>query len=195
MRVLCLLLILLMPTLVQAKTLVFDLRSGPGVVLQKVDVEESGAVYEGNRSGVTIETSRGEKIFRAIITADVEVYPQEVASRQAYYNRFQFLGSGRNRHGYRIRDVVRIPINVVNGGTVDFKIHFDPLVPGLTYEHPNGGIVAIERMIRFQDNQHFGIIPPTFSGSGSTSPRSVCVEQRTNPQNPMIVECVRWENQ
>jgi len=191
--------LLLIPGIVLAATVTFDLQSGPGVKLRKVDIEESGAVYRGNASGVKIEIGPGEKLFRAIITADVMAYQQEVNMRQAYYRRFTHLGSNRNRQGvyhvYQIRDVVRFPINVVNGGTVNFKIHFDPTVPGLTYEYPRGNIVAIDRMARLQDGQHFGIVPKPFTNNDSTSPRSRCVEWRNNPDYPMIRECARWETQ
>lgn len=187
-------LVLAAPT--AAKTLEFDLEEGPGVGLVKVDIEEAGAVHQGGRTGPTFETGRGEKIFRAIITADVHVYENERQARLAYYDRFQLLKSGyvngQPAHIYRIRDVVRFPINVVNGGTVDFAIHFDATVPGLTFEDQRGEIVAIDRMTRLTDNQHFGISPKPFAGATSTSPRTVCLEQRPNPQNPMIIECVRW---
>lgn len=197
MRALLLLILMLAPaTLAAAKTLQFDLGEGPGVRLIDVDVEEAGAIYDGGPSGPTFETGRGEKTFRAIITADVLVYDQELEIRRNYYRRFQRLESGQNNYGifhvYRIRDVVRFPIKVVDGGTVDFEIHFDAGVPGLTFKGPDGRIYAIDRMTRFSDNQNFGIIKPDFPGSNSISPRSVCLEQRPDPNNPMIVECVRW---
>ena len=179
-----------------AKTLDFSLREGPGVTLVKVDIEESGAVYEGGRTGPTFDTGRGEKIFRAIISAVVQVYENERQARDAYYARFQLLESGyindQPVYFYRIRDVVRFPITVVNGGTVDFTIHFDPSVPGLTFATEDGGLYPIEGQTRLSDNQHFGISPRPFSGANSTSPRTVCLEQRPDPQHPMIMECVRW---
>jgi len=197
MRVLLLLVLMLASaTPAAAKTLQFDLGEGPGVRLVDVDVEEAGTIHDGGPSGPTFETGPGEKTFRAIITADILVYDQDRETRRAYYDRFQYLSSDQNNYGtfhaYRIRDVVRFPIKVVNGGTVEFEIHFDAGVPGLTFKGPDGQIYAIDRMTRFSDNQYFGIIKPDIPGSNSISPGSVCLEQRPDPNNPMIVECVRW---
>ncbi len=182
-----------------AKTLNFNLGEGPGVKLVKVDIEESGTVYEGGRTGPTFETVRGEKLFRAIITADVQVNETERQARAAYYDHFHFLRSrfvnGQLVNLYRIRDVVRFPITVVNGDTVDFEIHFDTSVPGLTFANKEGGPYAIDRIARFSDNQHFGFAPRAFDGANSTSPRTVCLEQRPDPQHPMIMECARWGSQ
>lgn len=181
---------------VDATMLIFDLKESPGVRLVKVDIEDSGAVYQGARTGPTFETSKGEKIFRAIITADVTISEAARQRRSRYFERFQLRGSaqvnGQLWHVYRIRDVVRFPINVLNGGTIDFGIHFVVDVPGLTFSYKDGLPFEIDRMIRFADNQHFGIIPKPFSGADSSSPRTVCLEQRPDPRFPMVMECVKW---
>jgi hypothetical protein len=179
-----------------AKTLKFDLRNGPGVALVDVDVEEAGVVHDGGPTGPTFETGRGEKTFRAVIAADVLVYDQELAIHRNYYSRFQRRESGQNNYGifhvYRIRDVVRFPINVVNGGTIDFAIHFQASVPGLTFEDSGGEVYSVDRVTRLGDRQDLGIIPPALPDNNSTAPGSVCLEQRPNPTNPIIMECVRW---
>lgn len=189
-------LLVLTPCAVQAKTLVFDLGAGDGVELRDVDIEEAGAVHDGGRTGTTIETTAGKKLFRVIVTADVVVSATELNARRAYFDRFQYLDSRRDHHGtrhkYRIRDVVRLPINVVDGGTVDMRVLFDPTIPALTVEGLDGRPQPIDRMAKMQDNQHFGIAPPPFTGSISSSPGSVCLEERPSEGSPMIVECVRW---
>lgn len=181
---------------VYAKVLEFNLQDGPGVQLVDVDVEEKGAVYDGDKRGPRIEIGKGEKLFRVIVTADVHVYPQEFEIRKAYYQRFQNLGSGSGPNGvyhiFQIRDVVRIPISVENGGVVDFTIHFDPEVPGLTFSVDGEAPFAIDAMTRLSDNQHFGISPKPFANSDSNSSRSVCLEMRQDPDYPIIMECVRW---
>ena len=193
------LVIVTMASHVKAKELDFKLTADADVNLIDVDIEEAGALHDGGARGPRFETSKGEKLFRAIVIADVRADEQEVQARRPFYSRqkyrFSYNGPIGIVHVFQIKDVIRMPITVVNGGVVDFKIHFDATVPGLTYSSDGGEPVKIDRMAKLADLQEFGLVPQPFINNNSRSPRSVCLEQSPDPENPRIIICRRWSAQ
>lgn len=160
-------------------------------------VDESGAIYRGQNKQVRIDTRKGYKLLKLVITARVVVYPYEYKQRQAYYDRFALINESIDRRNrlyriYEIKDVVRLSFEFnKNTLEVNKKLGVDYSTPALALLGSNGNFENYDKLVKLQDNMDFGIVDRPFSGP-SNSGATICLEQKQNPDYPMIVECVKW---